>query len=307
MVRISLLRGTRTHSLVQQLVPGLQFWTRDGDLIAPPRLLDALALRTGTQPGVVRATTLPSYEGVLSERISGEQQSAMVRPIGVFHRSRRAHGQQFCPACLADERPYYRLWWRLRLFPTCTRHGAILHDACPGCGAPVAAHRTEFDICDICKARLSEATLLPAASGTLMLQHHNQRVLAGHPVTWPGFLGLHPLAFFSLQLALARTLIGRKRGHRLRAVLQSHVPHQILRYHAGPPNLRSLTSHSAHDIMACVEILLRGWPAIFAGYLQEAGIWASWVTAERPSGGHPHILVDAVSTYLRPGSSPRLR
>jgi hypothetical protein len=305
MARIARMRGTRPHSLVQQLVPGVQFWNRDGDLIAPPALLNALALRTGTDLADVQATTLPNYEGVLAERIRGEHQSAMVRPIGVFHRSRRAHGQQFCPVCLVEDQPYYRLQWRLRLFPTCTKHGAVLLDGCPACGAPVAAHRSTIIKCDVCGSNLDAAVLGPAISGALMLQQHNQRVLAGDAVSWPGFVGLHPLAFFGLQLSLVRALMGHQRGERLRAALHDHVTPQPLKYHVGSSNLRSLMPQSAHQIMACVEILLRGWPTTFVEYLQEAGVWASWITSERRGGEHPYVLIEAVSNYLRPGSAPR--
>jgi hypothetical protein len=303
LVRIARARGIRTHSLIEQLTPGLQFWTRDGDLIAQPELITLLANATGTDFARARLTTLGSLEGVLDETISGDHQSVMIRSLGVHHRTRRAYGQQYCPFCLAEPPAYFRLTWRLRLFPVCTRHGIVLNDACPACDCPVVAHRGEITHCHICDVDLHMTAVTPAAASVILLQKHNEGLLAGNAVTWPFLTGLHPLAFFRLQFSLFRTIAGRQRS----AVLRDALADQL-----GPPNLhfrdsakhsRSLTSASSHYCMQGVELLLRGWPAMFAGFLQDARIWSSWIIPEEGRYSFPFVLRQAVDTYLHPGSS----
>ncbi|WP_246051687.1 TniQ family protein [Panacagrimonas perspica] len=61
---------------------------------------------------------------------------------GVYHRTRKSHGMQYCPKCLEDdEDPYLRAQWRFALQFGCARHGIALRDACPHCDAPLMPHR----------------------------------------------------------------------------------------------------------------------------------------------------------------------
>jgi hypothetical protein len=303
LVRIARARGIRTHSLIEQLTPGLQFWTRDGDLIAPPELIARLADATGIDLARARQTTLGSLEGVLDETISGDHQSVMIRPLGVHHRTRRAYGQQYCPLCLAERPAYFRLNWRLRLFPVCTRHCIVLVDACHSCDCPIVAHRGEMTHCHICGVDLLIAVATPAAASVIQLQRHNEGLLVGNAVTWPFLAGLHPLAFFHQQFSLLRTVAGRRRSAALREAMTDQLGTPNLHFRDSAKHTRSLSSASSHYCMQAVELLLRGWPAMFAGYLQEARVWSSWIIPEEGRYPFPFVLRDAVDTYLHPGSS----
>lgn len=304
LIRIAAAKGVRHHSLIEQLCPGLQFWTRDGDLIAPPDLIQALTEHTGVSLPRAQRTALRTYEGVLDETINGTSQSAMVVPLGVRHRIRRAYGQHFCPACLSEPDPYLRLVWRLRLFPCCTRHGLILYESCSTCESPYQPHRGGFTACSSCGTDLRRLPYLSAHPSTLELQHHNECVLEGACVMWPHLSGLHPLAFFALQLALFRAIASAKWGGRLRCGLSPWLGTVAATYHGGSSHLRDLTVASAHDIMLGIELLLRGWPAMFAGICQEAGSWSSWIVPEKGRSRAPFVLRQALDTYLRPGSAP---
>ena len=303
LIRISAAKGTKHHSLIEQLVPGLQFWTRDGDLIAPPELLEALAERTDTPLACANGTALRAYEGVLDERISGDSQSSMVTPLGVRHRIRKAHGQQFCPECLADPDPYLRLTWRLRLFPVCTRHGSVLRDACPTCDAPYQPHRAGFRRCAACGVDLSSIPRDQADSRMIQLQYHNERVLDGQAVTWPYLAGSHPIAFFGLQLALFRAITSPRWGNRLRMGLVQDLGPLDFDRRGDSNSVRALTSRGAYHAMRAVELLLRGWPFMMVGICGETQSWATWIVPEDRKLQVPFVLRDALDTYLRPGSA----
>lgn len=303
LIRISKAKGTKHHSLIEELAPGCEFWTRDGDLVAPPELLRALAARTGIPFERVRQMALGTYEGVLDESISGQNQSFMVVPLGVRHRIRKSHGQAFCPQCLAEADPYLPLTWRLRLFPTCTKHGVVLLDGCPRCDAPYQPHRSGFRACSQCSLDLTTHSAKPADASVLAFQAHNERVLDGAAVAWPYLQGTHPLAFFAIQLALFRAISSKTWGTRLRAGLEATLGEVALDYRGASPMVRSMTVDSTHSVMRGVERMIRGWPFMMVGICGEARAWASWIVPEEPGMPTPFALRDALDTYLRPGSS----
>lgn len=122
-----------------------QIWNRDIDKCADESILNLLVEKTGTRPEVVARTTLAAYEGYLYERHNPYGNTRWIMPVGVYHRTRRRHGLQFCPRCLAeDDAPYYRRSWRLAFVTFCERHGTTLSDRCPRCYAPVNFHRNEL-------------------------------------------------------------------------------------------------------------------------------------------------------------------
>ena len=52
-----------------------------------------------------------------------------------------------CPLCLAESPVFERLLWSFRGFPVCTRHGCLLIDACPNCGARLRANQLDMTRC----------------------------------------------------------------------------------------------------------------------------------------------------------------
>ncbi len=156
----------------------LQVWNRDIDRLAPPWLVDALALHTGTPLEAAYGTTLKVYDGVLFRNPRPSGHLNWVLSLKIYHRVREGFGQQFCPACLAEDvTPYFRKAWRLSLSTTCPRHRCMLHDRCHICGAAVSFFRMDFGMkageadgervnvsrCHECKANLAAApTLQPS-------------------------------------------------------------------------------------------------------------------------------------------------
>ncbi|MEL7453698.1 MAG: hypothetical protein AAGJ50_10045, partial [Pseudomonadota bacterium] len=137
----------------------------------------------------------------------------------------------------------------------------------------------------------------------LALQAHNEGILDGASVSWPYLHGLHPLAFFAIQMALFRAVSAKGWGVRVRSGLEPIIGQIELGYRSASPSIRGMKIESAHQVMRGVERLLRGWPFMMVGICGEARAWASWIVPEEPKIPTPFVLRDALDTYLRPGSS----
>lgn len=122
-----------------------QLWNRDIDRSAPEWLQAAMSEHTGTSQERVRQTTLDIYRGRIYHRRNTSGQLRWILPAGIYHRTRRHFGMQYCPQCLAeDEEPYFRTRWRVAALTFCPIHRICLHDRCSACDAPVIFHRREL-------------------------------------------------------------------------------------------------------------------------------------------------------------------
>ncbi len=118
---------------------------RDVDRTPPVWFVDAFCRYTGVDRKTATEATLRTYKHKLFDknRISGHQQ--WILTLSQSGTKRRAYGQQFCSACLADDLiPYFRKQWRIALFTYCPDHHIELHDACPYCDSPVVFYRVDF-------------------------------------------------------------------------------------------------------------------------------------------------------------------
>ena len=139
------------HTFCHLNWPGKQIWTRDIDKCADAELLISIAERTGTSISRAMKTLLSSYVGYVFETLSIYGNSKWIRPIGVYHRTRRRNGLRWCPKCLdEDSRPYFRKQWRASFVSTCVKHGVILRDFCSKCSAPCIPHKSSFTDCHNC-------------------------------------------------------------------------------------------------------------------------------------------------------------
>lgn len=120
-------------------------WNRDIDRSASDDLLQALSEQTGSSIDELRDGMLSSYEGRLFERHNAVGNTDWILPLGIYHRTRKRYGVQFCSQCLFfDPVPYFRRQWRLAFSTICDVHGTMLHDRCPSCGAPVIFFRNDL-------------------------------------------------------------------------------------------------------------------------------------------------------------------
>lgn len=122
-----------------------QIWTRDIDHLAPNWLINGLSAHTGVPIDRVKNMALRSYEGFIFEKYNLTTTIRGILPLGIYHRTRKFYGQQFCPACLAEDKiPYFRKKWRVAYINTCNFHNIFLHDRCPHCQQPIMPHRSDM-------------------------------------------------------------------------------------------------------------------------------------------------------------------
>ena len=143
MVRLAFANGFFAHSFYSYVLNcPFPIWTRDIDRHPPQGLFDVLSAATGQNESVLRQLTLEAYQGHLFDSLVVSGNSRWVLPVGVHHRERTSPGLQFCPKCLSEDKaPYFRRKWRLALFALCEKHGCLLLDRCPNCGAFISYHR----------------------------------------------------------------------------------------------------------------------------------------------------------------------
>lgn len=173
LVRLARGHGVKLHTFCSVIWPGGQVWNRDIDKCAGESLLSVLTRRTGTSGAAVAETTLRAYQGRVYEKHNPLGNTTWIMPVGVYHRTRKRFGLQFCPRCLAEAaEPYYRRSWRLAFVTFCEIHHVPLFDRCPQCRAPVNFHRYELGdrnrvtaesitLCYACRYDLRETSVAP--------------------------------------------------------------------------------------------------------------------------------------------------
>lgn len=213
-----------------------QLWNRDIDRTPPDWLLDILSLRTGTPRRLIDKTTLLTYEGRIYPHRGAAGQLRWILPIGIYHRTRRRFGVQFCPHCLsADDEPYFRRHWRVAALTVCPVHRVLLHDRCPVCGAAVIFHRHELGrpavtdagalcLCHACKFDLRCAPLQPyrpyeASAGTIV-DHIGAYVTSSH--------GALDFGRMDVLHQLCKVMVSRRMPRKLQAYVAAQIGVPVL-------------------------------------------------------------------------------
>ena len=144
--RFARANGEKLHSFTKRTVPSHQVWNRDIDKSAALKLLLPLAYKSGQSVERLYHTTLWPYAGRLYDKPAPNSHNRWVLHAGIYHRSRRRYGLQYCPQCLAEGVPYFRRHWRLAFVTVCLEHGTLLRDRCPDCDAPIAPHKVDMGV-----------------------------------------------------------------------------------------------------------------------------------------------------------------
>lgn len=261
-----LVRLAHGHGLKVQTFCNLMFgnkrqvWNRDIDRLAPPWLIDELVRRTGTSPDIAWSTTLHAYEGHLYSkfRLSGALQ--WILTLKMYHRMRQGFGLQFCPTCLAEDTiPYFRKRWRIALNTVCTRHGTMLLDRCPECGAGVAFHRldmtradeievTPLSYCHSCGFDLRNAAIekpiVYDREASLLLHKLNRQFDQDINLDNEWDLGR-----FAVMHQLCRIMTARPRHVQLREFVLDQVGAQGIELIAGYINIEMRTISERHHLL----------------------------------------------------------
>lgn len=282
-----LIRFAHAHGIKAETVCTMLFkrytpvWNRDIDRLAPDYLLEGLCRVTGATPEQAWNTTLPAYEGWLSERVNRHGNSRWILPLGVYHRERTRPSLLFCPQCLAEpDGRFYRRKWRLAWTTVCTKHGCLLLDQCPFCGAAIEPHRTDMTArrifpnkdmlvsCHHCSKSLLRAPVTSADPSLIAFQRELEAILEAGYVDWAGNPNLYSVLYFNgLRSMLAGILTGRKVSKRDQQLA-----------HLSGKEIERLALADRQMLMGKMASLLHEWPSAFKRYVSEFHIRCSDLT-----------------------------
>ncbi len=292
LVRMAHGNGMKLQSFTTlTLGRGANLWNRDIDRSGTDGLLVALSKQTGSTVEELRGGLLSAYEGSVFERHNQAGNSSWIMPLGIYHRTRRAFGMQFCPSCLFfDPAPYFRRRWRLALTTVCDVHGTLMHDRCPCCGAPVIffrndlGHRRDYQLgaitlCWLCGFNLVRAAVYSPPAPDSMSLVAMRSIATFLDMGW-WFCGDEALHYAHLYFEVLRLLL---------VVLSSSRGHGLLKYiedAAGMSRLsgvvlsrRQFESRplvDRHWLLACALWLLDDWPRRFLSTCKSVGGTRSW-------------------------------
>lgn len=266
-VRVAAANGVRLQPLCWMLFGNTQSpWNRDIDRNAPHWLIKAFSQHTGINYWDIFHTTLATYRTRLYRRRQNAGQLRWILPVKHHGMQRTAFGQQFCPECLAtDAIPYFRKQWRVALFTYCPKHRIELHDACPGCGAPVAIFRGDFGrdlkdarpvyICHACGCDFRDvARLEPFFPDEELLQVFDGTLLSLEKTMAEA--GRFDLGFYAVMHQLCRVMVSRQNHGRL----QAFIAEQLRLSFPLPPTRRicfeQLRRDVRHQVLLCTLWLM---------------------------------------------------
>lgn len=274
--------GAKPQSLGHLLWPRCSIWNRDFDRTVSDSTLRAIAEVTGLSIEALESMTLREMVRRSGHQQCSEGRQAGILPVGIYHRVRLAHGQQYCSQCLDQPVPYLRREWRSEFAVACRQHGILLRDACPVCDAPFIPHRNRSLLracCHRCLASLCDQPISEASDDLQCLQSAIAAKL-GLP-TDPSSSSANALVQ-GLAGSDYELIDGLRKLCRLRA---SSLRHGRDRHRVEWSGLR--TRHRA-EVLERVSAELAPWPQAWIAWLQGEGFtendlenrfgpWPPWI------------------------------
>jgi hypothetical protein len=308
-MRVAHENGLKAQTFADRLFGARNgFWSRDQDKLSSPDVVARVADAVGKTPEQIQALTLGAYEGLLYLKHNPYGNTRWILPLGVYHRTRRRRGLQYCPECLTEDRTqYFRRQWRLAYATICEKHSCLLHEACYQCGAPVAFHRTElghrtrheFDsiaCCHACSTELWRAPVIAPHIGNWQAFTNFRAMLMFHDMGWL-FCGEHSFHYGHLYLDVLYRVCGALSSARTSRLFdiasrESGMPERRLE-----PNLefecRPLAER--HHLLLVATWLLLEWPERFVHCCRRADIKGSRLYTREKL---PYWFESAVGEYL---------
>jgi hypothetical protein len=214
--RVALAHGATPFGFYNLHLGDSAFWARDIDRGVALHKESSLIDRSGLSQESIRGLTLASWiRSLTPSTYRGTGVPAIVPWInaaGVFHRTRRLHSLQFCPACLRHTTAIDKCW-RLSFMLVCPIHHSPLLDGCWACDAPFMPHlaRRRANRCHHCQADLSvtpapRAKFLASNERILDLQSHLYLLLTEQTA----FFYEVPVDLRSLRELMSALLVGKR-------------------------------------------------------------------------------------------------
>lgn len=317
LVRLALQNGLKVHSLCQRVWRDGPVWNRDIDNSAPSGFIEALSNATALESSHVRGTTLAALEGHLFEKHNPSGNTPWILPIGVYHRTRRRFGLQFCPHCLDEAVPYFRRSWRLAYTVVCPTHRVVLSDRC-ACGSAVNFHRSDIggsmlhrlDVricpqcgCDLRRCRASPVDLAVLSQALFSQTRCSNALESGYALVGASYV--RSILFFVGVHQMLRLLTGQKNAQALFETCASWTRPLSAATETKGGRLERADTFSRMVLMSCIAEWLDDWPAQFIRSCQRAGVTSSDVYKDLRSV--PFWLATVVDEYLdRSAYSPTL-
>lgn len=296
LIRSAHVHGMSPHRFCRVFIPGVQIWTRDIDMSATQSTLEYLAAQAGLDVSDCLAMTLLPLMG--SKKASSYRSGqAWINAIGIYHRSRKRFGLQYCPYCLSEAPAFVRAW-RLTYVVACEQHRCFLQDRCRSCERPLSQHRRGFDItrCHHCGAALSQApgAALPDVNviNALRVQHAFERWASDEKISF-GRLGATREDFFAGAMIIVMVVKEKMRSH-------SWLRGEDSEHDDNCEQLRLAPAMTRAKLCSLLFEALSDWPSNF---LQLARACGMTQVGMRHRGEVPLWLAEAVSTLperLRP-------
>ncbi len=297
----------KRHTFCSALWPGKPIWNRDIDRCVDQEIVELLAEHTGRSTSQFRDMSLHAYVGTVFEALPSHGHVPWLLSVGMYHRLRKLHGQQYCPACLADdETPYFRKIWRLAFATICPIHHLPLRDACPHCGSVVMFHQSpmkprDLSLCHACHRPLSHIDD-PAPSERESALWRSAESIQEHMMTamnigWAfpeADRPVHALVYFSGLRVLALGLRSRRtKGRLFKAV--SSLSKGSLNLGDDSQSMTLFELMRVTDrlrVMAALGWLMSDWPNQLLAACREAGVRYSDLFPDRRIP--PYWLVQAL-------------
>lgn len=297
-----LVRLAHGHGLKLQTFSSMIFgrdksiWNRDIDKLSPEWLVERLSEATGTPLEQVRSTALKSYEGIIYEHHQTHGQTRWITPLGIFHRTRKDYGQQYCSMCLAgDADPYYRKRWRLAFYTECDVHQVLMRDRCPECASPVCFHRSEMGDrsmlhplslaqCYKCGFDLRKSQVLRTTCDDWRTFTAYRSSSLFHFLGW-SFLGNEEFPYAHKLFDVLRHLCGLMISHRKSKSLLPYVAKLLGMDARGIDQSRAKCFEQRdvrerHILMCCAVWLLLEWPRRFVDVCKELELSSAYILVD---------------------------
>jgi len=294
LLRLAGANGLKVQTLADiALSRTSSFWARDPDRNPTDSAIQQFSKLSGKDENEILSLTLKTYDDLHALGRTSTGLASWILPLGIYHRTRRRYGMQFCPICLAtDPIPYFRRKWRLAFYTFCDRHGTMLHDRCPQCSAPIAWIRNDIgrgrsDMCSqstLCwqcafDLRRSAAVSPAAIDGQSIIALRS--LLSFHDLGW-WFIENETLAYSHLYFSVLRRLAGWLPSRHGRALLEKISPSSWSTEYGSSNGFESRSLDERHRLLVTSHWLLQEWPERFLNAARSVGITQAYIFGGLP-------------------------
>lgn len=289
--RLATINLTKSHTFCRFHLPGQNIWNRDIDRLVPDIMIERLALLTEIPFQTLYQLTLRSYEKEVFEYCNNNTKQKWVLTLGVYHRTWKNRGLQFCPSCLTkDHEPYFRKSWRLGLFVACTKCQTLLHDCCPICNSPITFFRSdigfktsiapnEITTCSQCGFDIRKSPRYPPIIGTIGFQTKINKII--ETGRW---YDTHPSFEYFDALYHVLKFVRSKSLH-FRSFTQLIEEYENLRvsHLAQDRDFEKITTIEREHLLRIASWILEDWPTRFIDLCKASKLTTSIVLKDNPS------------------------